>query len=52
MSQQTSLSTGEKSGLKRVCEAWDFPRSTFYSARVRAQSQSEKTTVTRNRSLS
>jgi putative transposase len=31
MSQRTSPYTGKKYGLKRVCDIWDMPRSTFYS---------------------
>jgi hypothetical protein len=29
MSKRTSPNTGKKYGRRRVCDAWDMPRSTF-----------------------
>lgn len=33
MSEVLSPSTGRRYGVERVCQAWDVPRSTFYSRR-------------------
>ena len=35
MSQRTSLATGKKYGLRRICTVWDLSRSTFYSKQAR-----------------
>jgi hypothetical protein len=36
MSAATSEATGQRYGVKRVCAAWDVPRSSFYHHRKRA----------------
>jgi len=33
MAQATSPASGQHYGVKRVCQAWDVPRSSFYAAR-------------------
>lgn len=35
MSRRTSPNTGKKYGLKRVCDVWDMPRSSFYFKQAR-----------------
>jgi len=45
MSQRTSPFTGKRYGLKRVCHAWDMPRSTFYSKQARSEQKTPEATV-------
>ena len=33
MAQATSPASGQRYGVRRVCQAWDVPRSSFYAAR-------------------
>ena len=33
MAQATSHARGQHYGVRRVCQAWDVPRSSFYAAR-------------------
>jgi hypothetical protein len=34
MAKTTSAATGQPYGVKRVCQLWDVPRSSFYAART------------------
>jgi len=34
MARTTSAATGQPYGVKRVCQVWDVPRSSFYAARA------------------
>lgn len=34
MAEATSPASGQRYGVRRVCEAWDVPRSSFYAART------------------
>ncbi len=43
MSASTSPSTGKPYGVRRVCAAWDVPRSTFYHHRKRSAQPSPTT---------
>jgi transposase InsO family protein len=40
MSEVISATTGRRYGVKRVCRAWDVPRSTFYAKRAPATTTS------------
>jgi len=40
MSATISPSTGKAYGIQRVCEAWEFPRSTFYARKARLETPS------------
>ena len=45
MSQRTSPCTGKRYGLKRVCNTWDIPRSTFYFKQARLSKKTSATSV-------
>jgi putative transposase len=42
MSECVSPATGRRYGVQRVCQAWDFPRSSFYVEQSRAKGTAQK----------
>jgi len=45
MSRRTSLATGKKYGLRRVCNAWDLPRSSYYFKQNRLNQNPDQSTT-------